>query len=236
MPRRGALPYHAPVRTIAYCTERNADAKTAEWLGRVRESAAPRPHLVLDPAKAALLVVDMLVYFADPAGRCFLPAALPAAARIRAILDAWRGRGGPVVFTRHGHEGVGDLGMLGRFFSDYIKDGEPDAAIIGSLAPAPGEAVFRKTTYDAFLGTPLEPTLRDRGVEQVVVTGVLTHMCVETTARAAFCRGFEVYVPVDAAASSSEERHVGSLLAMADAVAIATSAKEVIARCASRIS
>jgi nicotinamidase-related amidase len=236
LPADGALPYHAPVRTDAYCTDGNADAKAAEWLARVRGSAAPRSHLVLDPARAALLVVDMLVYFADPAGRCFLPAAVPAAARIRAILEAWRGVGGLVVFTQHCHEGAHDLGMLGRFFSDHIRADEPDAEIIGSLAPAAGEPILRKTTYDAFLGTPLEAALLDRGVSQVVVTGVLTHMCVETTARAAFCRGFEVYVPVDAAASSSEERHVGSLLAMADAVAIATSAGEVIAGCASRTS
>jgi bifunctional isochorismate lyase / aryl carrier protein len=236
LPTVRALPYDAPVRTIAYCTPKNADAKAAEWLAHVRGSVAPRPHLVLDPAKAALLVVDMLVHFADPLGRCFLPASVPAAARLRRILDAWRRIGRPVVFTRHAHEGPGDLGMLGRFFSDYIKAGEPDAEIIGSLAPAKGEPVFRKTTYDAFLGTPLEGALRDRGVSQVVVTGVLTHMCVETTARAAFCRGFEVYVPVDATAATSEERHLGSLLAMADAVAVATSAEEVIAGCASRTS
>jgi nicotinamidase-related amidase len=236
LPTVRALPYDAPVRTIAYCTPKNADAKAAEWLARARGSVAPRPHLALDPAKAALLVVDMLVYFAAPEGRCFLPASVPATERIREILEAWRAIGGPVVFTRHAHEGPGDLGMLGRFFSDYIKAGEPDAEIIGSLAPAAGELVLRKTTYDAFLGTPLEGALRDRGATQVVVTGVLTHMCVETTARAAFCRGFEVYVPVDAAASTSEERHVGSLLAMADAVAIPMSAEEVIARCASRTS
>jgi len=224
------------MRTAAYIDEKNAAAKTAEWLAMARASVAPRPHLVLDPAKAALLVVDMLVYFAAPEGRCFLPAAAPAARRIRAILAAWRAIGGLVVFTRHCHEGEGDLGMLGRFFSDHIRVGEADAEIIGPVAPAPGEPVLRKTTYDAFLGTPLDSILLDRGVSQVVVTGVLTHMCVETTARAAFCRGFEVYVPVDATASSSEERHLGSLLAMADAVAIATSAEEVIARCASRTS
>lgn len=221
------------MRTSAYFTAENADAKTAQWLDRVRASAAPRPQLALDPAKAALLVVDMLVYFASPAGRCFLPAAVPAAARIRRILDGWRRIGGLVVFARHAHEGAHDLGMLGRFFSDYIRAGEPDAEIVDSLAPAPGEPVLRKTTYDAFLGTPLEALLRERGVSQVVVTGVLTHMCVETTARAAFCRGFEVYVAVDAAASTSEERHLGSLLAMADAVAIVMSAGEVVARCAS---
>jgi nicotinamidase-related amidase len=136
-----------------------------------------------------------------------------------------------VVFTRHGHLGPQDLGMLGRFFSDYIRADEPEAAIVDALAPRPGEDVFRKTTYDAFLGTGLEEVLRGAGVTQVLVTGVLTHMCVETTSRSAFCRGFEVYVPVDAVASSDEEHHLASLLNMADAVAIVTSVEEVRARC-----
>jgi isochorismate hydrolase len=65
----------------------------------------------------------------------------------------------------------------------------------------------------------------------VLITGVLTHMCCETTARAAFCRGHEVYLPADATASSSEDRHLGSLLAMADACAVILDTEEVLARC-----
>ena len=219
------------MRTSSYAVGEDLDRRCAEWLAEVRDSAAPRPHLAVDPDRCALLVVDMVRYFAHPEGRCFLPAAQPAAARIADLLDAWRARGATVAFTRHAHRGEGDLGMLGRFFSDYIRDGEPESEIVEELAPSEGEAVFRKTTYDAFLGTGLEEHLRDRGVEQVLVTGVLTHMCCETTARSAFCRGFEAYVPADATASSCEERHLGSLLAMADAVAIVTSAAEVIERC-----
>ena len=85
-----------------------------------------------------------------------------------------------------------------------------------------------KETYDAFIGTELESLLGERGLDQVLVTGVLTHMCCETTARSAFCRGFEVYVAADATATSSEERHLGSLLSMADAVAVITSTEEVL--------
>jgi len=226
------MPYDdAAMRVSAYIDDASAEAKSAAWLERIRAGCAPRPHLVLDPRRAALLVVDMLVYFAHPDGRCFLPAALPAASRIGEILEVWRAARRPVVFTRHAHSGPEDLGMLGRFFSDHIRLGEPDEEIVDALRPAQAEPVLRKTTYDAFLGTELEELLRASEISQIVVTGVLTHMCVETTARAAFCRGFEVYVPVDATASSSEERHVSSLLAMADAVAIPMSAEEVIAKC-----
>lgn len=195
---------------------------------------APRPHLVIEPARCALLVVDMLRYFAHPGGRCFLPVAGLIIPRVRSLLDAWREMGGVVAFTRHCHTGDGDLGMLGRFFSDYIRSGEPDAAIVDELTPVDLEPVFEKTTYDAFLGTGLGDFLEESGVEQVIVSGVLTHMCVETTARSAFCRGYEVFVPADATASSCLERHLQSLEGMADAVAIVTGTGEILSRCALR--
>ncbi|MBN1426437.1 cysteine hydrolase [Candidatus Fermentibacteria bacterium] len=218
------------MRTASYMDETDRGAQAGQWLAAIRARVAPRPHLVLDPDRCALLIIDMLAYFVHPAGRCFLPAGRAIVPRVEALLECWRNRRGMVAFTRHGHRGPHDLGMLGRFFSDYIRADEPEAAIVDELAPLPGEYVFRKTTYDAFLGTGLEDALRQAGVTQVLVTGVLTHMCVETTARSAFCRGFEVYVPVDATASREEAHHMGSLLNMADAVAVMTSVEEVLPR------
>jgi nicotinamidase-related amidase len=209
-------------------------SRTRGWLEEIQDAVAPRPGLRIDPPRCALLVIDMQRYFADPRGRCYLPATDDAIPGIRALLDAWRGIGGAVVFTQHAHEGRHDLGMLGKFFSDHIRAGEPDAEIIRALAPAPGEPVLRKTTYDAFRETPLESILAEHGCTQVLVTGVLTHICCETTARSAFCRGFEVYVAADATASNSEERHIGSLLAMADCVAIVMSVEEIRERCGPR--
>ena len=207
------------------------DEKAASWLREIRSQVAPRPRLSLAPARAALLVIDMLEYFANPSGRCFLSASPAIVPRIRALVSAFRAMGRPVIYTRHGHEGPGDLGMLGRFFGDYIKKGEPESAIIPALRPRGGEPVIPKTTYDAFIGTDLGRVLDEAGAEQVVVTGVLTHMCCETTARSAFCRGYEVYLPVDCVASSCEALHVASLRTMADAVAVLMSSFEVLQRC-----
>jgi len=219
------------MRTTDYVNIGSLAEKTTSWLGRVRESVPERSHFLIDPSRCVLLVIDMVHYFADPAGRCYLPATGAITGRIRQLLEAWRRCGSTVVFTRHGHMGDHDLGMLGRFFSDYIRAEEPESEIISSLAPQPDEVVFRKTTYDAFLNTPLTALLTKRGIEQVLITGVLTHMCCETTARSAFCRGFEVYVPADATASHCEEQHLGSLLAMADSVAVVMSTEEILKRC-----
>ena len=219
------------MRTTAYINEEAAGKQTGDWLDKLRGSVAPRSHLKLDPARSALLVIDMVRYFADPGGRSFLPASTAIVGHIKNLIAAWRELGRPVIFTQHCHGSAEDLGMLGRFFSDYIRAGEPDAEIIGALQPAADEPVIRKTTYDAFLHTPLESILKDQGIAQVLISGVLTHMCCETTARSAFCRGFEVYIPIDAVASSCEDRHLGSLFSLADAVAVMMSTNEVLTSC-----
>ncbi len=74
--------------------------------------------------------------------------------------------------------------------------------------------MLRKTRYSAFHGTGLEESLRELGVERVVIAGVMTHLCVESTAREAFIRDFEVVLATDASASASEELHLGSLRAL----------------------
>jgi nicotinamidase-related amidase len=219
------------MRAAPYASANTLDDQAARWLAEIRATVAPRPHLVLQVERCALLVVDMLRYFADPAGRSFLPAAAPTVSRIAALVDAWRAQGSTVVFTRHCHQGDGDLGMLGKFFSDYIRCGERDSEIIEPLCPEPGETVIQKRTYDAFWDTELDPILRDRGCSQVLITGVLTHMCCDTTARSAFCRGYEVYLPVDGVASSQEELHIGALRGLASSVAILTHTDEVLQRC-----
>jgi bifunctional isochorismate lyase / aryl carrier protein len=219
------------MRTEAYVDERNLAERSGVWLEAIRRRVPARPRLQLDPPRCALLIIDMQRYFADPAGRCYLPATAAITPRIAALRDAWRRLGGMVVYTQHGHAGSDDLGVLGRFFDDYIRRDEPDARIVTTLAPAPAEPVIQKSTYDAFWNTPLAETLAQRRVTQVLVTGVLTHVCCETTARAAFCRGFDVFVAADATASSREELHTSSLRAMADAVAIVLGVDEALARC-----
>lgn len=215
------------MRAEPFLTEANIEERLEKWLSMLKRSARPRPHLVMDPARCALIVVDMLRYFASPGSRAYLPSTIPVIPRIRRLLDLWRSTGGTVVFTRHCHEGTDDLGMLGRFFEDHIRCSEPDSEIVEDLNPREGEKVIRKNTYDAFHKTGLDSLLRSRGMKQVLVTGVMTQLCCETTARSAFVRGYEVYVPADALTTSSEELHIGSLRSLASGFAVITSTEAV---------
>ena len=215
-------------RSNAYVTPENLDERTASWLCTVREQVRPRPHLRLEQTRCALLVVDMVNYFAGPDGRACLPATAAIIPTIVRLINHWTVNHSPVFFTRHCHEGKHDLGMLGRFFSDYIRCGEPEADIIPALPQPETATVVRKHTYDAFYATDLEAQIRATGADQVLITGVLTHMCVATTARSAFVRGFETFIAADGTASSTEEFHTGALLTLADSVAIIVASGEVV--------
>lgn len=161
----------------------------------------------------ALLVVDMQNDFVRAGAPLEVPEARATIAVHRRLIDAFRAAGRPVVFTRFlatpepsllwnwspvcappvkccwaGHP---------RHYPDI--DGTRDcAAVIDELAPAPGELVVDKYGYGAFHGTRLAGGLRERGIGSLFVTGTVTQICVEETAREAFHEGFLTTIVSDA--------------------------------------
>jgi nicotinamidase-related amidase len=170
-----------------------------------------------DPATSALLVVDVQRYFE---GMC--RAVLPAIER--AVAGA-RARGVPLFFTQHGHA-PDDDGMLHEWWGDVIAEGTDDHALI--LEPL-RDPVLSKNRYDAFFGTDLEEQLRAKGVTDVAICGVMTNLCVETTARTAFVKDFRVRVLSDATATASQEMHRASLLNLQYGFAYLQTAEEWLA-------
>ena len=175
---------------------------------------------VLQPGKAALVIIDMQRDFVEPGG---FGAALgndvsllqAAIAPTRALLDAWRRKGWPVVHTRESHAPdlsdcppakrdrgnpslrIGDLGPMGRL----LVRGEPGCQIVAALAPVAGEIVIDKPGKGAFYATPLQGDLQRLGVTQLVFAGVTTEVCVQTTMREANDRGYECLIVEEATAS-----------------------------------
>jgi len=182
-------------------------------------AARPFPF-ALQPGRAALVIIDMQRDFIEPGGfgaSLGNDVGLLAAAiePTRALLDAWRAHGWPVVHTREAHlpdlsdcppakrdRGsptlrIGDPGPMGRL----LVRGEPGCAIVDALAPAEGEIVIDKPGKGAFYATPLQAELQARGVTQLVFAGVTTEVCVQTTMREANDRGYECLLVEEATAS-----------------------------------
>jgi len=167
-------------------------------------------------AHTALLIIDMQRDFVEPGGFgetlgndvSLLQAIVPT---VRAVLLAWREAGGYVVHTREAHAAdlsdcppakrlrgnpslrIGDVGPMGRI----LVAGEPGNAIIPELAPVDGELVIDKPGKGAFYATDLMAQLTQRGITHLVVMGVTTEVCVQTSMREANDRGFDCLLVED---------------------------------------
>ncbi|MBI4349982.1 MAG: isochorismatase family protein [Elusimicrobia bacterium] len=206
------------------------------WASRMKERAADgtekkslrgRP-LPFDRERSALLVVDMQEFFLDAASPAYMPQALPALANAARLVDSFREAGRPVLFTSHAHEDPArDGGLMTKWWKKTCLAGTPGAAVSPALAPLAGE-VFRKCGYSAFTNSALAERLRELGVDSLVVAGLKTNLCLESTVRGAFDLGFMCIAASDAAAARNEELHRASLLAMADGFAMVRTTAEIL--------
>ena len=139
----------------------------------------------------ALLIVDIQNdYFPGGAHPLHEPEAAAAAAR--SVLDRFRAGAEPVIHVRH---------VWDEPDAPFMRPGTAGVEIHESVAPAAGEPVIEKDAPNAFLRTELERELRERGVEELVVCGMMTSMCVDATVRAAADLGFTVTLVHDACAA-----------------------------------
>ena len=160
------------------------------------------------PSKCALLVIDMQRYFESVAS--------PIIGKVLSIIESCRSRNMRIIFTRHGHEDLSkDGGMLAEWWGDSIRYGSVDWELMESLQPESSDAIIDKKRYNAFHGTNLDESLRSIRIEELIVTGVLTNCCCETTAREAFVRDYRVFFASDATATVNDELHLATLKNMA---------------------
>jgi ureidoacrylate peracid hydrolase len=143
-----------------------------------------------------------------------VPPAREAVPRIRALVDVFRAKGRPVVFTEFVYSEAAPL-LVGALHPEHRRaapgaprgvgtpssschEDDPSVVTVPALAPRADELVVRKRWYDAFAGTPLDGALRARGVDTLVVTGTMTDICVLATVIGAFNREYRLTVVEDA--------------------------------------
>ena len=142
----------------------------------------------------------------------------------RQLLAAGRAAGMPVIYTRavHRPDGADITPRMRRLLASVTRDGasplpaqSPESSqIMDEVAPEPGDTVIDKLRWDAFHYTEPDPVLRNLGARRLIIAGLQTNVCAETTARAAMMRNFEVAVPEDAVSTDGTALHAGALDAM----------------------
>lgn len=212
---------------IPYVTVESLPAKTALWL----EKIAPFNQHEMKPnrQKSALLVIDMQDFFLDPLSPTFTCGGLAILPSIRRLICKFREKGLPVIYTKHIHHPDNlDSGIMGWWWNGMCIENSIESEIHRDLSPLPSEKVVLKHRYSAFYNTDLETVLRCLRIEDLVVSGIMTNMCCDSTARDAYYRDYRVFFLADGTGSINEDMHLASLLNLAFGFAHVTSVEWVI--------
>ncbi|PZR33327.1 cysteine hydrolase family protein [Caulobacter segnis] len=194
------------------------------------------------PSRTAVLVIDMQVDFASPEGAlgAYIDMAVvqPALAAAEALVEAARAASVPVIFvglfttpqtdSSAWRERMRRRGGDPENESALCREGDVGSDFYGPQ-PLPGERVVKKTRYSGFGGTDLHAHLKALGVDTLVVAGVTTECCVDSTVRDAFALDYHVFVAADACAAYEEDIHLASLKVMELNSAILTDTAQVAA-------
>ncbi len=152
------------------------------------------PRVYLQGSKTAVLIADMLVDFVSPKGKLFVPDTRETIAPLRRLIDKGRKAGATMAYIQDWHRP--DDPEFSIWGPHAIQE-TPGTRVIPELAPSPRDYVIRKRTYDPFFATDLDLLLRQKNIQNLIVTGTVANICVLHAAGSADLRGYEVIVPID---------------------------------------
>jgi ureidoacrylate peracid hydrolase len=203
-----------------------------------------RYHLFdrLDPARTALIVIDMQATFCAPGSPAEVPAARGLAGPINTLTAELRNRGVPVIWVLHANSRIGGKSDWELFFNIIVADDIREKtlesltaekqSVWGALVTKPADHTVLKNRYSALIpgSSPLERVLRGMGVDTILVAGTKTNVCCESTARDAMMLDFKVVLVEDCCAALSDDEHRSALENIIQQFGDVMTASEVLSR------
>jgi ureidoacrylate peracid hydrolase len=163
----------------------------------------------LAPESTAVIVVDMINEFLEDGGLMVLASGRALYQPIQQLVDAAHAAGAQVIWLRDEHDDLSDPEFRKRIV--HCLKGTWGTQIVDALRPGADDIIMPKHTYNGFFGTPLHDTLQRMGITTVMMTGVVTNICVRSTCHDAFFLGYNVLVPEECVAATSEREQASSL-------------------------
>jgi len=211
-----------------YLTDKNIKSKADRWISNLNISGSRLENFFLNPKKSALLVVDMQNFFLNKKSHAFIPAAITISSNINMLIKEFRKKNFPIIYTYHAYKKNEDPGIMDKWWGDVLRIDNPLSKIHKSIDWNKSDITLRKIRYSAFIGTDLDNLLKKLNLDTLVITGVMTHLCCETTARDAFMKDYNVYFVVDATATDKESLHISSLNTLSDGFAIPIKTESIL--------
>ncbi|MFA6989003.1 MAG: isochorismatase family protein [Candidatus Gastranaerophilaceae bacterium] len=210
-----------------YFTPENIQEKAKNMLFDVEKYVKIRKHN-FNFRQTALIILDMQDFFLKNDSHAFIPSSPAIIPQIQKLIENFKNKKRPIIFTKHLNTAQ-NVGMMDVWWKDILKEENSKSGITKDLNTEDA-IIIEKNQYDAFYNTELENVLRQNNVEQVIITGVMTHLCCETTARSAFVRGFIPFFAIDATATYNETFHRASLLNLSHGFAIPALTEEFLCK------
>lgn len=209
-----------------YLTSKNINKEIEGLFVDFLKKDRRKKGIKFDIGKSALLVIDVQKYFFDKNSHAYIPSSGAIKKNIFELIKYFRTENKPVFFTKHINSKK-DNNMMLKWWGDIITSKSKYSKLIDNLDCKKNELIIKKE-YDAFYNTPLDYELKKKKIKSVLITGVMTNLCCETTARSAFTRGYEVYFLIDATATYNRYFHYSTLLNLSYGFAIPVTTDMII--------
>lgn len=211
-----------------YFSSATRKEKISDWQQKLKNYKS-RPSFTFSIDNATLLVLDMQNYFLNEDSHAFIPVSKEITTPISHLITYFTHNNRPIIFTKHKDNTKSEEpnNLMLKFWKSSIQQDSEFSKITKQL-DYKNALILQKSKYSAFYKTNLEKLLQEKEINQLVITGVHTHLCCESTARDAFIRNFEVFFIIDATGTYTEDLHLGTLKALTHGFAVCLPSEEII--------
>lgn len=191
-----------------YFTESTIERKSTQIL-QVATTYSKKKKVKFQKNSIAFIILDMQRYFLSKRSHAFIPSSkiiLKNIVHFKRVCENFKI---PIIFTKHVNTNENSR-MMKKWWDGMLSGKDKLSEITPELNPH-NHIIIEKTQYDAFYNTNLEEYLLQHGITQLILSGVMTNLCCETTLRSSFIRGFESFLPIDLTAAYNYDFHLSTI-------------------------